>query len=135
MISFPVATRNNRATVIRDAIDAGGAAATLEVYAGTRPGTGGAITTQTLLGTVTFSYPCGTVSNGVLAFDAIAQDSAADASGEAAWGRIKTSAGAFVADLDVGVTGSSADLKMNTTSVVAGAPIIITSGAIAEGNA
>jgi hypothetical protein len=135
MISFPVATRNNRATVILDAIDAGGAAAVLEVYTGTRPGTGGAITTQTLLGTVAFSYPCGSVSNGVLTFDAFTQDDAADASGEATWARIKTSSGTFVADLDVGVTGSTAALKMNTTSVVAGAPIIITSGAIAEGNA
>lgn len=135
MITFPLATRNARATVTLNAIDAGGAAATLKVYTGTRPGTGGAITDQVLLGTTTFSYPCGTVVNGILTFDAITQDNAADASGEATWARIETSTGAFVADLDVGVTGSTADLRMNTTSVVAGAPIIITAGAIAEGNA
>jgi hypothetical protein len=62
----------------------------------------------------------------VATFNAIAQDSAADATGTAAFFRIFQSDGTTaVIDGDVGTTGS--DLNLNTTSIVAGGPIQITS--------
>ncbi len=135
-LGFPTALRTTRATILKTAIDAGGAAAVLELYTGARPATGAAITDQTLLGTLTFSYPCGTVTDGVLTFDAITQDASADADGEAAWFRIKTSAGDFVMDGSVSDTGGGGDLELNDASISAGGPIAVTgSKQIAEGNA
>ncbi|PLX93465.1 MAG: hypothetical protein C0621_07470 [Desulfuromonas sp.] len=135
-LGFPTALRTTRATTLLTAIDAGGAAGVLELYTGARPATGAAITDQTLLGTLTFSYPCGEVVDGVLTFDAITQDAEADADGEAAWGRIKTSADAFVMDLDVTDTGGGGDIELNDATISAGGPIAVTgTKQIAEGNA
>jgi len=127
--------RNNRLTQIINAIDGGSGNGTIKPYTGTRPATGGAITSQVLLGTLTFSKPCGTVSSGVLTFAAIAADSSADADGTATWARIADSAGTFVGDVDIGVSGSGATIVMNTTSIVAGGSISITSAQINDGNA
>ena len=127
--------RNNRLTQIINAIDGGPGNGTIKPYTGTRPATGGAITSQVLLGTLTFSKPCGTVSSGVLTFAAIAADSSADADGTATWARIADSAGTFVGDVDIGVSGSGATIVMNTTSIVAGGSISITSAQINDGNA
>lgn len=127
--------RNNRLTQIINAIDGGAGNGTIKPYTGTRPATGGAITSQVLLGTLTFSKPCGTVSSGVLTFAAIAADSSADADGTATWARIADSAGTFVGDVDIGVSGSGATIVMNTTSIVAGGSISITSAQINDGNA
>lgn len=120
-------------TAIKDAIDGGSGAGTLKIYDGTRPATGG--TATTLLGTLTFSDPCGTVSSGVLTFSAITADSSADATGTATWARIADSAGTFVADISVGISGSGAELILNTTSIVAGGPISVSSATLTEGNA
>lgn len=120
------ATRTTLATAIRDAIDAGSGAGTIKVYTGTKPaGPDTAITSQTLLGTLTCSDPCGTVTSGVLTFSAITQDSSADATGTAAWVRIADSSGTAVTDLAVGTSGS--DINFNTTSIVSGGPISISS--------
>lgn len=129
--------RNARLTVIKDAVDAGSGAAKFLFYDAPRPATGGAITTQTLLASVALNDPCGTVSAGVLTFDVdpVPADSSANASGDAAWARIVTSADAFVADLSVGTTGSGADIIMNTVGIISGLPVSIISAAITEGNA
>lgn len=127
--------RDSRLTLIKDAIDAGSGAGKLLLYTATRPATGAAITTQTLLASITLNDPCGTVSSGVLTLDVdpIPTDSSADATGTAAWARLVTSADAFVADLSVGT--SAADVIMNTVSVVIATPVTITSATITEGNA
>lgn len=128
IIRFAVAVKNSTLTQIRDAIDAGPAAGTCKVYTGTIPAdVATAITTQTLLGTLTFSDPCGTVAAGALTMSAITQDSSADASGTATWARIFDSTGAAVMDIDVTTTGSGGTMQLNTTNIVAGGPIIISS--------
>ena len=117
---------------IRTALNAGGAGnpATIDIYSGTKPARPDtAITTQTKLGTVTCSDDCGTVStiNNVptLTFAAITSDSAADATGVAAWGRVKSGEATPVAvlDFDISTTGGSGFGQMNTTNVVALGPI------------
>lgn len=124
--------RNARLNVIRDAIDAGAGAGLLEIYAGTRPATGGTVTT--LLGTLTFSATSApNAASGVLTFNAITEDSSADATGTASWARITDSTGAFVMDVDVGTSGT--EIILNTVSIVAGGPIRVTSGTLTEGNA
>ena len=97
-----------------------------EVYMGTIPAsTAEAIGAQTKLGTVTGSAdPSATQSNGLITFNPIVEDSAADASGTAAFMRIfKGTSNSVWADLDLGDLASSATGKMNTTTVVAGGPI------------
>lgn len=106
-----------------------------EVYTGTIPAaTTEAIGAQTKLGTVTGSSdPSATQSSGVITFNPIVEDSAADATGTAAFMRIFKGSATVWADLDLGNLASSATGKLNTTSIVAGGPIRINSFTIAVG--
>lgn len=125
-MTVSTAVRTILATAIRDAIDGGSGAGTIKVYTGSKPaGPDTALSGQTLLGTLTCSDPCGTISSGVLTFSAVTQDSSADATGTAAWVRIADSAGTAVVDLSAGTSGT--DVIFNTTSIVSGGPIAITS--------
>ena len=85
-LGFATTLRTSRATVVRDAIDAGSGPGKIRIYNGTRPATGGTVTT--LLAELTCSDPCGTVTNGVLTLSTITADSSADNSGTATWFRI-----------------------------------------------
>lgn len=123
--------RNAWLTAIANAIDAGSAGGKIKFYDGTRPATGG--TATTLLGTVTCDTTCGTVSNGVLTFGSLTEDSSADATGTATWARLTDSDDNFVCDCSVGTSG--ADINLNSTSITAGGIIRITSGTLTAGNA
>lgn len=134
-IGLAVAVRNNRLTQIINAIDAGAAAGTLKFYTGPRPATGAAITTETLLGTLTFSDPSGTVTDGVLTFNVIADDTAADATDTAEWARVQDSDSNFVMDLSVTLTGGGGDIELSNVNFTLGVPISITTGELMEANA
>lgn len=84
-----------------------------------------ALTTQVLLGTLTFSAtPFPAAASGTLTANAITQDSAADATGTAAFYRILNAAGTTTyAQGTVGTAGC--DLNLNTTSIVVGGPIAV----------
>lgn len=126
IIRFVTAVKNSALDTIKAAIDAGAGAGTIKIYTGTQPTSpADAITTQTLLGTLTFSDPCGTSASGTLTMSAITQDSSADATGTATWARIADSTGATVCDVDVTATGGGGTLQFNTTSFVIGGPILI----------
>ena len=132
-LGYDTTLRNTRLDSIKTAIDAGAGPGLLQIYDGTRPATGAAITTQVKLAELTFSDPCAAAAAaGVLTFSAITSDPSANASGAATWFRIVTSAGAFVMDGSVGTSG--ADLNLNTTSIVAGQTVAITSATITAGN-
>lgn len=112
---------------------AAGASALLRIYDGTRPATGGAATTllAELTCNATFA-PAAT--GGTLTLNAITQDSAANATGTATWARIVKSDGTtHVLDCSVGTSG--ADINLNTTSIVTGAAVSVTSAVFTEGNA
>ena len=105
-----------------------GAAGVIEVYTAPQPAnTTVGISTQTLLGTCTIPNPCGTDSSGTLTYGTIGQDSSADASGVAAWARVKNSGGTVVKDHDITVVGGGGALQMVSTTIVAGGPIAFTS--------
>lgn len=128
IIRFLTAVKNSCLTPVKDAIDAGVGAGTVKIYTGTIPATpADAIVAQVLLGTLTFSDPCGTIAAGALTMSAITQDSAADASGTATWARIQDSAGVVVMDIDVTSTGGGGTMQLNTTNIVIGGPILISS--------
>lgn len=110
----------------------------VEVYDGTSGGIPAtpatAITTQTLLGTCTMSAdPSATNSGGLITFNSLVEDSAADANGTATFLRIKKGDGTAWGDADVGNLASSATAKMNTVTIVAGGPIRINAFTIAIG--
>jgi hypothetical protein len=131
-IGMSTALRNARLDAITTAA---GANAKLRLYTGTRPATGAAITSQTLLAEMT----CGATfapaaSGGVLTLNAITGDSSADASGTATWARLLKSDGTtHVLDMDVGTSG--ADFNMNSNVISAGAAVSITSATLTESNA
>ena len=130
-LGFAVTLRNARVDQITTARDAGVGAAFFRIYNGTRPATGGAVTT--LLAELTLSDPSAPgAASGVLTANAIAQDSSANATGTATWFREVDSAGTFVMDGNVGTSGS--DLNLNTVSIVLGNPVSVTSNVITEGN-
>ncbi|ANJ66065.1 hypothetical protein A9404_00530 [Halothiobacillus diazotrophicus] len=135
-IGLSESIRNARLDLITAALDAGTTAGLLQFFTGPRPATGAAITSQTLLGTVTFASPAApAAASGVLTFSPITQDSSADADGTAVWARATDSAGNFVADFSVGGNGSGEDIELNITTIVTGGSISVTSGTITAGNA
>lgn len=129
IVRIAVAVRNAMMSALSTAVDAGPAAGTIKIYTGTQPANGdAALSGNTLLGTLTCTDPVGSVATGTLTFSAITQDASADATGTATWARIQDSTGANVADVDVGTSGTT--IVLNTTSIVIGGPIQITSGTI-----
>lgn len=122
------AIQTTLATAILAAIDAGSGPALLDIYNGTIPATPAtAVTTQTKLGTLTFSDPAGTVTSGVLTLSAITQDSSADDAGTASWARLKDASGTVVGDFDITSTGGGGSIQMNTTNIALAGPILISS--------
>lgn len=87
-----------------------------------------------LLAQVPLSDPCGTVNGatGQLAFAIAGRDESADADGTAAYGEFCDSTGAVHLALPVqeSLTPVAGAIAMNTTSVVAGAPVEITSATV-----
>lgn len=127
-LAFSTTLRNNMLDQITSAV---GASGFLRIYDGSRPSTGGAATT--LLAELTCNATFApSASGGVLTLNAITQDSSANATGTATWFRIVTSGGSFVIDGNVGTSGS--DLNLNTTSIVSGAAVSVTSFTITAGN-
>lgn len=129
-VGFSTAVRNARADAITT--QAGGSCK-LRIYNGTRPATGGTATTLLAELTCNATFAPG-ASGGVLTLNAITQDSSADATGTATWARIVKSDGTtHILDCSVGTSG--ADIVLNTTSIVAGAAVAVTSAVLTEGNA
>lgn len=131
-LGFATTLRTARASQIVTAIDAGSGPGKCRLYNGTRPATGGTVTT--LLAELTFSDPSATVSSGVTTFNIITADSSADNSGTATWFRFVDSTGAFVMDGTITATGGGGDGTMNSTSITAGNPVNGLSIVITEGN-
>lgn len=127
---FSAAARNAMADALTAAIGNGGL---VKIYTGSQPATPDtAISTQTLLGTLTCGSPFApAASSGVITANSITQDSSADATGTAAWYRLCNSDGTAVHDGTIGT--SAADLILNTTSIVSGGPISVSSFAITVG--
>lgn len=131
VINVNTTVKNSMLNILLSAIDAGGGGGAIRFYTGPMPATPlTAITTQSLLGTATLSYPCGTLTGGTLTFDAISDDPGADVSGVAAFVRIVTSAGSPVIDLDVSNVGGTGAVQMNTVNVVVDGPLHISSASI-----
>lgn len=123
-VKLSTAVRNAMLDEITSAI---GSSGLLRIYNGSQPaGPGTAVSTQTLLAELALSATAAAAaSSGVLTFNSITQDSSANATGTASWYRVVTSGGTGVIDGSVGTSG--ADLNLNTTSIVSGGPVSVTS--------
>lgn len=109
-----------------------GASALLRIYDGSRPATGGAATTLLAELTCNATFAPGAAS-GVLTLNAIAADASANATGTATWFRIVKSDGTTHV-MDGSVSTSGSDLNFNTTSIVVGGNVAVTSFTITAGN-
>lgn len=110
-----------------------GSNAIIRLYDGTQPANANtAISTQTLLVSLTVSGAFGTDSNGTLTFSTV-NNGTAVASGTASFFRIVKSDGTTVV-MDGSVGTSSADLILNTTTIATNDTVAISSGTIVRGN-
>lgn len=125
-IRIAEAVRNDMLQALLDRMDLGAGPATLKIYSGTQPANANtALSGNTLLATLTFSDPAGSIAAGVLTFDVIEEDADADADAVATFGRIQDSAGNVVFDGNVGT--ADALIVLNTTNIVSGGPVRINS--------
>lgn len=105
----------------------------LRIYDGTQATDANtAVGAQTLLAELRFGATAfGAGSNGVATANAITDDSSANATGTASWFRaLKSDGTSVVCDGSVGTSG--ADLNLNTTSIVSGAAVSVTSFTLTE---
>lgn len=111
-----------------------GASALLRLYSGTQPtNPDSALSGNTLLAEQACSATfAAAASGGVLTANAITADSSADATGTATWGTLCKADGTRIIDFSVGT--ASADLILNTTSIVAGAQVSTSSLTITHNN-
>jgi len=122
-VTYSTAVKNSRLTVVVNAIDGGPSNGYLEI------GTAGM---GTVLATIAFADPCGSVTGGVLTFSTPISDTSADNSGTAAAARVKDSTGTVcISGLTVGT--SLSDIILNSTTISAGQSIVITSATITAG--
>lgn len=130
-LGYVAALRNNQLDEITALVDAHATLpGTLTLYSGTRPATGGAVTTE--VATLTFSDPAfPAASGGSVSASAITDDTSATG-GTATWFRVADGAGVAVMDGDVGTSGS--DLNLNSTVIAAGSTVSVTGFTITAGN-
>lgn len=127
-VKLSTAVRQAMAEAFIAELDADASPAYLRFYTGTRPASvATAITDQDLLGTCTCSATSATATDGVVTFNAITQDGAADDGGTVTWARLFDGAGVAHSDYDVTNTAGAGPLKANTTTIVAGGPIVVES--------
>ncbi len=130
-VQMSTALRNARLDEITAAV---GASGLLRIYDGTKPANVAAAITGTLLAELTLNATfAAAAASGVLTLNAITQDSSANATGTATHYRILTSGTAAIMQGDVGTSGS--DLNLNTTSIVSGGVVSISSWTITDGGA
>jgi hypothetical protein len=130
-LGYAPTLRNNQLDEIAALVDAGAAGGKLVLYSGSRPATGGSITTE--VATLTFSTTAfGAAAAGALTANAISDDASATG-GTTTWFRVVDSDDNFVMDGDVGTSGS--DLNLTDTTIGAGSTVSVSSFVITAGNA
>jgi hypothetical protein len=124
--------RNAMLAALLAAIDASSVGGVLEIYSGPMPDSpeDDPASDNILLATLTLSDPAGAVASGALTFGAIGQDNSADATDTAAWGRLRDGDGDAIFDGNVGTVSGQFVIVINTTAIVAGGPVQITSAVI-----
>ena len=111
-----------------------GSGSIIRLYDGTQPTNANtAISTQTLIVSLTISGSFGTDSNGSITLGTVTNGTAV-ASSTATFFRIVKSDGTTVV-MDGSVGTSGADMNLNSTTISSGQTVAITAGTIIRGNA
>jgi hypothetical protein len=133
-VKLSTAVRNSR---LDDLVATIGTSAQIRVFSSPRPANVAAAESGTLLAELTgnASAFAPAASGGATTANAITQDASANATGTAAWARIRTSGGTAVMDIDVTNTGGGGELELVTTSITTGQPVQITALTLTEGGA
>ena len=129
-----------RSAIAQDLIAAMAAGSTnpnpvLEIYDGSIPASMGGAISDTLLATLTLTATAATESGGVITFDTITEDSSADASGDAGWCRVLDREGDEAVYFTISAAGGSGEIQFNSISIVAGAPVAVSSMTVTVGGA
>lgn len=123
-MNYSTATKNARLNAVVTQI---GATGVLEI------GTTGM---GTVLATIPLANPAGTVASSVLTFSGMpVSDTSADNTGTAAEARIRTASGGsdVVTGLTVGLSGSGANVILDSVNISIGQLVIINSASITHG--
>ena len=115
-IRYTTAVKNARMVATAAKIDAGSGNAKLIVYTGTAPASNGAVTYQEKLAEFTLQKPATSISFGVMTA-LIDGRATVLKDGRIGWVRLVDGDGVAVADYDVGLAGSGADLILATLDV------------------
>jgi hypothetical protein len=131
-LAFATTLRNNRLDAITTFV---GGSALLRLYSGSRPATGGTVTTLLAQLTCNATFAPG-ASSGVLTLNAISPATSAAATGTATWFRlVKADGTTFVMDGAVStIAAGTGDLRLDDTAIVLGGTVAISSATITEGN-
>lgn len=127
-IRYASAVKTARLTTTKDQLLTGTGTAYLKIYSGAAPADHGAVTYQELLCRVPITTA--TVADGYITLTLPA--ATVEASGRAGWARMENREAAVIADLDVGLTGSAADMTLATLDLVTGATLTPTLARIGE---
>jgi hypothetical protein len=119
-----------------DLLDVGGAGY-IEIRTGSQPATANTAASGTLLGTLTLSNPAfgnaTTASPSVATASAITSDTNADATGTAGWFRAYSGGGTAVIDGVIStVAAGTGDMQLDSTSIVAGGTIAVSSWTVSH---
>ena len=119
-VNYRTSLKTTRMTAVRDDIDSGAGAATLEVCTAAF---------ASVLITFTLSDPSGTIATDTLTLSGMPKTANASASGTAAVARIKESGGTVVVNnLSVGTSGT--EVTISSTTITSGNPYNLNSGTI-----
>lgn len=116
MISIAPEVIEDRLRALPRALDSGGGAGYLHIYTSPAPVTAGGEPPQesVLLCGLALPYPSVTTyADGVLSLTPSSSPVMATVTGECAWARFTTHQGLWVADLDIGLSGSGAALVLH----------------------
>ncbi len=129
------AMRTGAMQVLATAIDTGGAGATLEFYATTRPAPNGTPGGAALVAVV-LDYPCGVAAAGVLTLSDT-EFAQITTSGDAVWARLKDGATTWIGDFSVGTPAmhaldpATAEVIIASTQLYIGAFLALVGAQIA----
>lgn len=122
-VQYSNALKDTRMAAVVTAIDAGVAAATLEICTAAY---------ANVLCIITLNDPAFTEAAQAITMNGVPKSGTAILTGAAALARIKESGGSVVVQgLTVGTSG--ADMNLNSTSITSGQTVTITSGSITHG--
>jgi hypothetical protein len=132
MITLSIPIRNGRLAVIGNALDSGVAGGLLRIYSAPRPDIGEVLTEQILLVEIRLPKPSvWSLDVGKLTFAPIGE-ALCRRSATAAWARLADGDERWVADLDVGLEGSGAEVELSKLQLFAGGAVNVNLAEISE---